>query len=66
MVEFKPMTDKEKKEFLENFDDYDWSENGGTEVRPIKLAEENDSKPVEPKLPDDLPAGITPPDIYHE
>lgn len=65
MDEFKPLTDKEKKDPLESFDDYDWTEDGGTEVRPIEPDEE-DAKPIEPKLPDDLPAGITPPDVYHE
>ncbi len=66
MDKFKPMTSKERKECLDNFDDYDWTKDGGTEVRPIELDEEDKNKPVAPKLPDDLPAGITPPDIYHE
>jgi len=68
MDEFKSLTEDEKKESLADFEDYDWTDNGGAKVRPIDSdslsIEEN--KPVDPRLYEDLPPGITTPDHYHE
>ena len=68
MDEFKSLTEDEKKESLADLEDYDWTDNGGTEVRPIDSDSLNieENKPIDPRLYEDLPPGIATPDHYHE
>ena len=68
MDEFKPLTKEENKEFLADFDDYDWTDNGGLDISPIESDPLNieEDKPIDPSLYDDLPSAIPTPDHYHE
>lgn len=62
---FGPLTEEEKKEQLEIFGNCDWINSDNDGFTPLEETEE-DGKPLDPELYKELPAGITPPDCYHE